>query len=99
MSKKSVIEKSFFNKLEDGGVCSWCEKRDIYKKAKKRFQTCEGKLLSLVKPKMSDSEFKIFEKTLELFKGAIYDIELEEKIFYFKEGYKEGMQLMKEVFK
>lgn len=59
----------------------------------------EKYLTSLVKPKMSDSEFKMFEKTLELFKGAIYDLELEEKIFYFKEGHKEGMQLMKEVFK
>ena len=99
MSKKSVIEKSFFNKLEDGGVCSWCEKRDIYKKAKNRFQTSEGKLLSLVRPKMSESEFKIFEKAFELFKGAFYDMEMEEKLFYYKEGQKDGMLLMKELFK
>jgi len=99
MSKLSVIEKSFFNKVEDGGVCSWCENRDVYKKAKKKFQTCEGKLLSLVKPKMSESEFKVFEKAFEIFKGTIYDMEIEEKLFYYKEGQKDGMLLMKELFK
>jgi len=99
MSKNSVIDKMFSKKLEDGGVVSWCNKRDIYIKAKNRFQTCEGKLLSLVKPKMSESEFKIFEKTFELFKGALYDMELEEKIFYYKEGQRDGMLLMKELFK
>lgn len=99
MNKKSVIEKSFFNNVENGGVCTWCENRDTYKKAKKRFQTYVDKQFSLVKPKMSESEFKIFEKTFELIKEAIYDMELEEKLFYYKEGQKDGMLLMKELFK
>lgn len=59
----------------------------------------EGKLFSLVKPKMSESEFKIFKKALELLKGALYDMEFEEKIFYFKEGQKSGIEMMKELFK
>ncbi len=36
---------------------------------------------------MSENEFKIFE----LFNGALYDMELEEKIFYYKEGQKDAM--------
>ena len=99
MGKNSVIEKSFFDKVEDGGVCTWGKKREEYKKAKDRFQKYEGRLIALVKPKVSESEYKIFEKALELFKNAIYDIELEEKLFYYKEGHKQGMLLMKELFK
>ena len=34
MGKNSVIEKSFFDKVEDGGVCTWGKKREEYKKAK-----------------------------------------------------------------
>lgn len=48
---------------------------------------------------MSESEFKIFEKAFELFKGAFYDMEIEEKLFYYKEGKKDGMLLMKDLFK
>lgn len=99
MGKNSVIEKSFFDKVEDGGVCTWYKEREEYKKAKDRFQKYEGRLVALVKPKMSESEFNIFEKAFELFKGAFYDMEIEEKLFYYKEGHKQGMQLMKDIFK
>lgn len=99
MSNNNIIEKMFYDKLAEGGVVAWCKKRDRYIKAKKKFQICEGKLLLLVKPKMSESEYKIFKKTLEIFKGTIYDMEVEEKIFYYKEGQKDGMRLKEEVIK
>lgn len=97
MSRNSIIDKRFNEKLNEVNVGEWCKKRNTYIKAKKKYQTYEGKLFSIVKPKMSESELKIFEKTLGLLKGALYDMEFEEKIFYYKEGYKEGIQLMKEL--
>lgn len=98
MSKLSVIEKNFYNKLEEGGVVKWCKKRNTYNNAKKDFQKYQQDLCTLVKSNLSENEFNIFERTLELFKESIYDIELEEKIYYFKEGQKEGMQIIKELF-
>lgn len=99
MNKMDIVEEMFFRKLEDGGVVKWCEKRAMYKKSKKNLLISEKHLTSLVKPKMSEKEVKVFNKNLEALKGSIYDMELEEKIFYFKEGQKSGIEMMKELFK
>lgn len=98
MSDKGVVDKLFEIELKEGNVFNWCNKRKSYIKSKRIFKEHEAKIMALMNNKLSQDECKRFGNLLEGLKGAIYDLELEEKEYYFKEGYKEGVKMMKELF-
>lgn len=98
MSRNSIIDRLFENKIQDSGVFGWCKRKKDYLKAMQTFNIYENKLLKLGKDRFSEKEYKEFEEMLSTYKGSIYDMELEEKKYYFKEGQKEGIQLIKELY-
>lgn len=98
MSDKGVVDKLFEIELKEGNVLNWCNKRKSYIDYRMNFKKYEAKVMALINNKFSQTECNEFEILLENLKGAIYDSDLEEKEYYFKKGYKEGMKTMKELF-
>ncbi len=99
MEKEKIIDKLFMTKVDEGGVYKWGRKNKSYNKYRKNFKTYEKNLLDFANKQLDNKGYKTFEILLEGLKGAIYDFELEEKKYYFKEGRKEGVLEMKELFR
>lgn len=98
MENEKILVELFREKVDEGGVISWCKKSESYNKYKKNFDKYQKELINLVNKRLIDNELKNFKELLEELKGTIYDYEFKEKEYYFKEGCKYGIELMKELF-
>lgn len=99
MESKKKIQRLFQIEVDDGGAYKYCKKKKSYMKYKKKFNMYETKIIKLADSRLSENEYKKFEIMLEELKGAIYDMEFEEKEYYFREGCKIGIQIVGDLFK